>query len=99
MTRRYFSYSTHNKIRKLNKCMVCGRDGEKYPLEIHHIFPVRAGGTNKIDNLVLLCRLCHKKANKYGNEEKLHNCRERLLYRKKRKSPKERHLENTRRGK
>ena len=28
--------------------------------EIHHIIPVRFGGTDKLDNLAILCDPCHK---------------------------------------
>lgn len=30
--------------------------------ELHHIIPVRDGGSGEFDNLILLCPICHKKA-------------------------------------
>ena len=84
---------THTKFKKkIKKCMKCGRSSE---LEIHHIIPIRKGGTNRIDNLVLLCKRCHEKADKYGNEEQLNKCRERIFNERKKKTPLERHLENS----
>lgn len=43
------------------RCTECGETWLNY-LEIHHIQPLGAGGTNELDNLVTLCRLCHLKA-------------------------------------
>jgi hypothetical protein len=40
------------------KCEECGAVGD---LEIHHRVPLAAGGTNKLSNLALLCRNCHRK--------------------------------------
>lgn len=28
--------------------------------EIHHVLPIHKGGGEEIDNLILLCRSCHK---------------------------------------
>jgi len=46
-------------IQKLyeNKCAICGYD--KQGLQIHHITPVAAGGSDEFDNLILLCRNHH----------------------------------------
>lgn len=49
-------------------CVVCGWRIEKrrsYGLEVHHIKPVRDGGTNDPDNLVVLCPNHHAEAD-YG---------------------------------
>lgn len=37
-------------------CVVCGA---KDKLELHHIIPLAMGGTNKIDNLMVLCHDHH----------------------------------------
>jgi len=38
------------------QCQFCN---SKNNLEVHHILPVRDGGTNNIGNLITLCRVCH----------------------------------------
>lgn len=42
------------------KCEHCGRVG---PVEMHHIIPVRVGGTLDDSNCILLCGRCHRAAN------------------------------------
>lgn len=37
-------------------CSKCGSDND---LEVHHIRPIKFGGTNDIDNLEVLCDTCH----------------------------------------
>ena len=44
---------------KLKKCEKCGKESK---LELHHIIPVYRGGGNERDNILFLCRDCHKKA-------------------------------------
>jgi hypothetical protein len=39
-------------------CHLCQTTMSK--LEIHHIKPLKIGGTDDFDNLMLLCRTCHK---------------------------------------
>lgn len=48
-------------------CQLCGlpapfsgHDGEPY-LEIHHIVPLKEGGTDTVDNVAALCPNCHRK--------------------------------------
>lgn len=46
-----------------NKCARCGStEGIQY----HHIRPLQYGGTNDIENLVPLCKLCHKEVHGYS---------------------------------
>ena len=41
-------------------CVRCQQDGRLTPArEVHHIIPLRDGGTNDINNLMALCRSCH----------------------------------------
>lgn len=47
-----------------NTCCNCGSDEN---IEYHHIVPLRLGGTNKISNIVPLCRACHEAAH-YGGD-------------------------------
>lgn len=46
-------------LEKFNrKCCYCGK--ESVPLEIEHITPKSRGGTNRIDNLCISCRMCNE---------------------------------------
>ena len=47
------------KERYGNRCAKCGRNKT---LEVHHIKPLIYQGTDDIDNLIPLCRECHKYA-------------------------------------
>jgi 5-methylcytosine-specific restriction endonuclease McrA len=40
-------------------CAECGVGGR---LHLHHIRPLSQGGTNRLDNIALLCEYCHKEA-------------------------------------
>lgn len=44
-------------------CRVCGHDGSKRRLEVHHITPIRTfeipENGNTLENLILLCSYCH----------------------------------------
>jgi len=48
-----------------NMCAHCNYPGY---LELHHILPVRDGGTDAYDNLIPLCEVCHAKA--HGHRKK-----------------------------
>lgn len=45
--------------RVLGHCEVCGNT---FALEAHHIKSKGAGGNDTADNLIVLCRECHRKA-------------------------------------
>ncbi len=49
-----------------NRCHFCGT--ENIPLHFHHLLPLRAGGTDSIENLILLCPKCHSRINENFNE-------------------------------
>lgn len=59
-----------NALRYLGRaCMICGWDTI---VDVHHIIPRRHGGTNDIDNLIVLCPNHHKMADKHMlSEDKL----------------------------
>lgn len=38
----------------------CERCGERRPLDLHHRLPRSRGGTHGVENLVALCRDCHR---------------------------------------
>ena len=41
-------------------CQTCGTYGDKLnPLTVHHKKPRCKGGSNSLDNLILLCSECH----------------------------------------
>lgn len=46
------------KNRDRNKCRICGA---YHKLEVHHVISKAHGGTDHPDNLITLCRKCHKK--------------------------------------
>ena len=39
------------------RCVGCG---QHRPLDIHHILPLAQGGSNRLTNMVSLCRECHQ---------------------------------------
>ena len=50
---------------KGNICELCGRENcdwldSENRLQIHHLIAVRDGGNDEMDNLMLLCPMCHK---------------------------------------
>jgi 5-methylcytosine-specific restriction endonuclease McrA len=49
-------------------CYICGQ--KKEFMEIHHKKPLGNGGTNLLDNCVLLCSDCHFRLHKKGNPVK-----------------------------
>ncbi|WP_324736392.1 HNH endonuclease signature motif containing protein [Thermococcus sp. SY098] len=54
------------------KCEVCGKKLPPSALHIHHITPVSEGGTNRVDNIIVVCANCHNlihRANKYPREK------------------------------
>jgi len=64
-TDRYHSgnYISFNKKLNIEKCQICGYD--EYPiLEVHHIKERRNGGTNDLNNLIVVCPNCHRKIHK-----------------------------------
>lgn len=50
----------------VNRCTLCGDESSR--LEVHHIVPVVAGGTNEKYNLMPLCPACHNRAEGVANE-------------------------------
>ena len=49
---------------------ICSKCGTSKNLHVHHNIPLSQGGSNKIENLILLCDKCHLK---YHNREKFSN--------------------------
>jgi len=49
------------KARDLNVCQICG---SKKNVEGHHILDFQFGGAPVVDNIIALCRECHKKVHK-----------------------------------
>lgn len=48
------------KNRDMNRCTICSYSQNMYKLQVHHIIPVKEGGSDDYNNLVLLCYECHK---------------------------------------
>jgi len=42
-------------------CQKCGRRYPDVKVEVHHIMPRKFGGRDSLDNLITLCRDCHRK--------------------------------------
>ena len=43
-------------------CEMCLKEGRYTPMtEVHHILPIKQGGTNENSNLMSLCHSCHEK--------------------------------------
>ena len=52
-----------------NTCSVCGLC---FDIDYHHVVPLIEGGDNKLENIVPLCKSCHKDAHtKINNERKM----------------------------
>lgn len=47
----------------------CEKCGRTIDLEVHHKIPVIEGGTDELDNLQVLCSICHNEAHKYNRSE------------------------------
>ena len=57
--RKRSSLFERNRATLVNKYGCCERCGRRIGLEAHHKIPVVKGGTDDIDNLELLCDVCH----------------------------------------
>lgn len=53
--------------RDREQCMNCHRAGSEVTLDVHHIVPRGSSGSNKLSNLILLCRQCHDAIHNGGN--------------------------------
>jgi len=72
--KRPLDQKTKNLMKSIfgNKCAICGE--VKDHTQIDHIVPLWNGGTDKVDNLQVLCYECHKKksADEHREWSKLH---------------------------
>ena len=50
-------------LKLIDSCEYCG-DTTKEILQLHHIKQVAEGGTNDVDNIIVLCPNCHTKAHR-----------------------------------
>lgn len=78
------SQSIKNKVRqKEGQCEFCGVSNEQHieeydrQLNVHHIVPKRAGGSNRRTNLMVVCESCHKKI-EHTQAEALQRIKEQL---------------------
>ena len=53
-----------------NSCMKCKT---KKGLEIHHVIPINNGGIDSSENMIILCKLCHRMIHKNKNDKELYN--------------------------
>lgn len=66
----------------LNHCQMCGFDFAEI-LQIHHVVPIKDGGNNNTDNVVVVCPNCHKtlhKAYEYLRKDNTDEMNELLLH-------------------
>ena len=59
--------SNRRILLKQHKC--CEKCGRTIGLEVHHKIPIIEGGTDNIDNLQVLCGICHNEVHKYNRSE------------------------------
>lgn len=50
------------RIRDQDRCANCRQSGDDVTLDTHHIVPRGQGGSDRLSNLILLCRRCHDAA-------------------------------------
>lgn len=58
MSKRTQSPEARQLLQEHPFCELCG---DKRNLEVHHIIPVCCGGSDNIDNLIVVCGTCHAK--------------------------------------
>lgn len=49
-------------------CQQCGKQSDDRDLDVHHIIPIASGGTNSPENLMTLCRSCHRTVESYTEQ-------------------------------
>ena len=66
-------FKTREKVfEKYGRC--CSMCGSEQNVEVHHIIPIREGGTNELENLIPLCRDCHQEIHHFvfgGNSKNI----------------------------
>lgn len=58
MITRNYSGEVRKLLKEHPQCELCG---DKRNLEVHHIVPVCCGGSNDVNNLIVVCGVCHSK--------------------------------------
>ncbi len=54
-----YDYAWKQQSNEMCKKGICHRCGSRENLNVHHIIPVKDGGTRDLKNLVVLCDSCH----------------------------------------
>jgi len=67
--KRKISAEFRKKTREMRAAMIECHDCTDYAMAYHHIIPVALGGTDNDDNLMPLCRACHKERTSEQNIE------------------------------
>lgn len=60
----YIRNSSKAKYIVKNKCQICKKKFDTHKLDTHHIKPLRLGGSDSLENLMVLCRKCHRREEK-----------------------------------
>jgi len=61
-----FKKARRDMMERKTKCHEC----ENYATELHHIIAVEDGGTDDIENLMPLCKECHKEYTSEQTDER-----------------------------
>lgn len=61
-------FKSNRKI-LLNNHKCCQKCGRTIDLEVHHIKPRSQGGTDDLENLQVLCGICHNDIHRYNKSE------------------------------
>lgn len=58
--------------RDRGQCVNCRASGPEVTLDVHHIVPRGRGGSDRLSNLILLCRQCHDAAHEQATAPTVH---------------------------
>lgn len=64
---RFIAPKDHRELKAKRECEECNKK-MKHPPEIHHVIPVCKGGSNERNNLMAVCKDCHKKLDEEANK-------------------------------
>lgn len=68
----WHSIAKRERERAEYRCEKCGEhrppESDQRALEVHHLIPLSAGGTNRAWNLMALCAACHRRADSFVSD-------------------------------
>ena len=54
-------------VRDASTCQLCGKIVQGQDCQIDHVIPKKKGGTDALENLQCLCRVCHARKTRRGD--------------------------------